>query len=362
MKLYRKHISLLGLFIFQLLYNQLYAQKYDEIIYKINSVAPAKIDLDKGDYELSIKVWIEPNSFVEGIKTIINPIGKSITWNFGDVEIEKWVDLSQEFSISEKVENGTFIIQLIEDIIFGVGEGNFYIDDISLRLKENIEDKFTIQTVGETCVDKDNGRIEIKAASSRNYAILLNGIDKGSFTSETTLENIKPGDYKLCISATEGSFEQCFNIKIVEGNTISGKTTINANKASVEINEGTPPFNIKLNGKTVLQTSINNFEIAVIPGDFLEVTTNIKCEGLLTKKIALQEDILVYPNPVNEILNVRAFENSTIHLYNSLGALVKRIDRSSTLNSINISNLTTGVYYLKIISKDKNYNRPVLIK
>ncbi|WP_111708896.1 T9SS type A sorting domain-containing protein [Lutibacter citreus] len=364
----KQQLSFFTFFVgFLLISAQLYSQKYNQITYKIiggESVEDAKLNLQEGSYQMSLKVWVEPNAYIEGIKTTIKPIGKSLVWEFEDIEIGKWVTLTNEFSIDNSVEGGLLIIQLIEDTIFGVGEGNFYIDDIAIVLKANevFDDKFTIQTTGETCADKNNGTIEIDAGSTENYAITLNGIHKSTFSDKTILENINPGEYVLCIFLAEKNFERCFNVKIEEGNTISGKASIKANKASVQIEKGTPPFNVKINGETVLETQFYNFEINVLPGDLLEVSTTINCEGVFAKNVDMLNDILVYPNPVSSLLYIKTPINSTVLMHNSLGSLVKRIEKSNGFVIIDTSNLSKGLYTVNIINNENSFKRKIIIR
>ncbi len=64
----------------------------------------------------------------------------------------------------------------------------------------------------------------------------------------------------------------------------------------------------------------------------------------------IENKISLYPNPTNSVLNVEAKENTNIKIVNMLGAAVVTQKLSEGNNSINVSNLTNGVYF---ISNDK---------
>jgi|GEM_PF-949694 len=64
----------------------------------------------------------------------------------------------------------------------------------------------------------------------------------------------------------------------------------------------------------------------------------------------IENKISLYPNPTNSVLNVEAKENTNITIVNMLGATVVTQKLSEGNNSINVSDLINGVYF---ISNDK---------
>lgn len=66
----------------------------------------------------------------------------------------------------------------------------------------------------------------------------------------------------------------------------------------------------------------------------------------------VQERITVFPNPVHSILYVNGnkWKNSAYSIYNRQGQIVKK--GSVTKNKINVSNLSSGIYFLSIIGKN----------
>jgi bacillolysin len=70
--------------------------------------------------------------------------------------------------------------------------------------------------------------------------------------------------------------------------------------------------------------------------------------------IVSASDILVYPNPANEFVNIFiGGEDGKMELYNIMGAKVKRAQLGSRMNTIDISDLSTGSYILKITTNQQ---------
>jgi hypothetical protein len=56
----------------------------------------------------------------------------------------------------------------------------------------------------------------------------------------------------------------------------------------------------------------------------------------------------IYPNPFIDILNLELQLNSSIHLYNTLGAIIEVYELSPGLHQIETSQLTKGMYIVSI--------------
>jgi hypothetical protein len=62
------------------------------------------------------------------------------------------------------------------------------------------------------------------------------------------------------------------------------------------------------------------------------------------------EQVSVYPNPAKENVFIKGIEPAEVQVYNALGQLVKTVQGT---NEINISNLKQGVYFVSIITENK---------
>lgn len=96
-------------------------------------------------------------------------------------------------------------------------------------------------------------------------------------------------------------------------------------------------------GYTGTWVSLTEFEI-------IEETST----GISKTDEVLDDDISIYPNPVDDLLNVKLSESltngSTLYVYNSLGQMVlSKMRFEGSLINIDMSNLSSGMYYCVII-------------
>jgi len=71
----------------------------------------------------------------------------------------------------------------------------------------------------------------------------------------------------------------------------------------------------------------------------------------------LEENIIVYPNPVNKTININ--KNVDITIYNILGDM---IIRKTNINTLDVSRLNPGVYNLQIMCNNKLVNKTIIKK
>ncbi|MCI2228156.1 N-acetylmuramoyl-L-alanine amidase [Polaribacter sp. MSW13] len=89
-------------------------------------------------------------------------------------------------------------------------------------------------------------------------------------------------------------------------------------------------------------------------------TNNTSCieitiEAVLSVKyLEFQKQLTVYPNPTSNFINIKSKQDLTIdkfYVYDINGRLIKEVNGNS-LDKINISELTNGIYLLKIVSNE----------
>ena len=78
----------------------------------------------------------------------------------------------------------------------------------------------------------------------------------------------------------------------------------------------------------------------------------------------INSSLIIYPNPVNNILSI-SFPNdniySTINLYNILGEKVlPSYSTQSTNYTIDLKNLSQGIYFLEVITNGERMVRKVV--
>jgi len=220
---------------------------------------------------------------------------------------------------------------------------------------------FKIETVGETCPEKANGKLVITALETNSYKATINGT-LYTFTDILTVENLAPKTYDFCILVEGQTYQQCYATTIEAGKTVGGKASVTSNKLVIDITEGTAPFNVLVNGTAIFQTMNSSFSIDVVYGDLIQVKTNVECEGVFAKEIDLFESITAYPNPTKGIFEIGlpfAKKEVIIELYNMQSQLIS--SKTYAVNygkaQLNIEELPTGLYLVKVL-----LNKPVTFK
>ncbi len=80
-------------------------------------------------------------------------------------------------------------------------------------------------------------------------------------------------------------------------------------------------------------------------------TTQFSSNGILGVTQSQLDNISLYPNPASTVLNLKNAENATIQVYDILGKMILSQENISMDEQINVANLQTGTYFMKI-SKD----------
>ena len=62
----------------------------------------------------------------------------------------------------------------------------------------------------------------------------------------------------------------------------------------------------------------------------------------------IENGISIYPNPANSIINIVNVENANVEVVNALGQVVYEKENVSGELSIDIRNLTNGMYFVKV--------------
>ncbi len=106
-------------------------------------------------------------------------------------------------------------------------------------------------------------------------------------------------------------------------------------------------------------------EIWVESADTCESTpTNTACE-IIMLGTGLQEEsqnIRVYPNPVNDQLNIEAEEMiREVRLYNPLGEMVVKLEIGNSQGIVDVSGLEKGLYFVEVICESRSYKSKVLV-
>lgn len=225
------------------------------------------------------------------------------------------------------------------------------VECIALSLPSN---NFTIESKGETCLNSNNGEINISSTAAYTYKASINGTLYSFTNNSLNLPNLTPGTYTISITIPGENFEQNFTVIIPKGAIITGKSSIVANKVSVEITEGTAPYTVFVDGVEQFETTDSSFSVETKKGGLLQVKTAKDCEGIYAKKIiGLEGAISAYPNPTSgsfEIEIPTSKKEVVIVLYSIDGHLIsnKTYAIKNRKVQLTLENQPTGIYVAKI--------------
>ncbi|MFD2587407.1 reprolysin-like metallopeptidase [Croceitalea marina] len=311
------------------------------------------------------------------INGTIQPLGSLSSFN-GESSLGDWVLEIQDtangdggsldsFSLAFCVE-GILRPDDDEDGVFDDG------DDLCLGTPKGVEvdvtgcavhrfaaDNFSVKVQSESCRNNNDGSIEIEAVDDAiSYTATLvgdNGNFNGSFTDIFLFDNLLGGNYRLCITGTNAGItyeERCFDIVIDEPEilAVSAELIEGALQAVVRL-QGASLFNVEVNG-VVTQTENSELTVDLQPGiNELRVFTNLPCQGSFKESLFVATIPIVYPNPVQETLNVflnQEMGNVTIQLFDGNGRLIKESDE--VLNGTNLEMefgpYVAGIYFLRV--------------
>lgn len=131
-------------------------------------------------------------------------------------------------------------------------------------------------------------------------------------------------------------------------------------------NDGYVAFKIKTKPTLVLGNTFSNTASIYFDYNFPIVTNTATTTiaVLATQDFVFSNYFSVYPNPVKDILNITAKETievTSVNIYNTLGQLLLVIPNAQNTSSVDISDLTSGNYFIKINS-DKGTSNTKFIK
>ncbi|GAA4955643.1 hypothetical protein GCM10023314_31740 [Algibacter agarivorans] len=219
---------------------------------------------------------------------------------------------------------------------------------------------FTIQITSETCLNNNNGKINIATLEYYNYTATLtkdNFSKAYKFTNDIDILNLLAGTYKMCITIEEWpNYMNCYDVVISQPEPLSVSTNKSTDGKKVSIKmSGSSSYNVDFNGLT-FSTNDSNITLNLQEGaNAIKVSTDIECQGVHEERILVSDKVIVYPNPFQDKINMYLGENDTekvvVNMYSYLGQLVYSktlTNQKSGKISLDTNNLALGIYTISI--------------
>lgn len=233
-------------------------------------------------------------------------------------------------------------------------------------------ENYTLSIFSETCRSQNNGSIILSAIENYNYTVTLSGensLATETFNSEINFDNLSAGTYTVCFTIDEHpNYEQCFTVVVVEPDELIVSTNRIANSSNVTLSlQGGELYYVTINNETII-TNESEIELPLTNGvNDVSVKTNKDCQGVYKETFVLNNQPLVYPNPVN---NNRLYINTgglnmitvPVEIYDLAGKLLFSKAYQPTTNQLEIdmSNIPNGFFILKIATTENIYNYKII--
>ena len=230
-------------------------------------------------------------------------------------------------------------------------------EDYSVTVAEI--DGFSILTTAESCVDENDGNIQIDNKSdgfARQLVITgpSTNINQTFNSSNFILFDAAPGDYEICITTNVLNVTNCFEVTIEEAQPISLKLSSakSSNTYSFNIEDGTAPYNVYLNNELIAVSSEKEFDLEINETGKLEVKTAKDCEGLFQKSIG---DVILKQNPLTNFIELQlpigitdAMIETTVFDINGKLIFRKEFKPENDVLQIPFQEYANGFYILKL--------------
>lgn len=277
-----------------------------------------------------------------------------------------------EIEFIDKVKSNK-TTKLTKDNIYYTKDNNYYSYNIHTGVKILIEENFGYLE-DDMMVLKDCGNYLLYGDT--DYSLNFRDVRIKDKTSNENLMTLTHGYFNnnntLCISNKPLLFQNSAYDSVILGTYF----TIENNQVSpipIKLDDifydnidymGEMIYNEELNkilGSTIFQTDYGN-ELVVSNVDFIFLNTT---ENSTTEFSSKKNNVVVYPNPTNGKLNVKISKGELISysLYDMLGREIKMdINLYKNHILINLSNFSTGVYNLNLITSEGRESKKIIIK
>ena len=108
-----------------------------------------------------------------------------------------------------------------------------------------------------------------------------------------------------------------------------------------------------LSGTPTLSDTLDTDVVVQVEDDSLVTDTYAFTISIINSINEFENNISIYPNPTNGLLNINNVQGASIKVHNIVGELVASIEKADAFNTIDMTNLAQGTYLVKIIYKDQ---------
>ncbi|MET0758821.1 MAG: T9SS type A sorting domain-containing protein [Flavobacterium sp.] len=234
-----------------------------------------------------------------------------------------------------------------------------------LNVDGTLDSTFNVTGTGtydvQSIILQPDGKILISGSFMSYNDIAMRGIARlnadGSLDSSFSPTTVMSGSVRSIVLQTDGKIMTGGDFSSYNGTTRKCLARLNSNGSSdTTFNTGVGPNGPTGSYNTVTSMVMDSNNKLIIGGSFTNYSgtgrnrlARIHAGSILGVDNHLQEEIKIYPNPVKDILHFALGENIMIKnysIYDLFGKLIASVN--TTFNTADVSNLTKGIYILKI--------------
>jgi hypothetical protein len=224
---------------------------------------------------------------------------------------------------------------------------------------------YSVKNISNTCIGSNNGALSISVENKDfTYALEIPELSTTydlsiSNSHGLTISNLGVGVYTLKFTITgKANYSQIFESQIGEPLPLQAKAVFDVSgKTASFILEGSEIYFVEINGERK-EVSDKYYSIPLKPGiNKIRISTPLDCQGVYEEEIYVSENLIYYPNPVNDLLNIQVpgkDKKVIVDVYNESGAKVLsselKIGFSRTIQ-VNTSKLSSGIYIVNVKGK-----------
>ncbi|NLR93365.1 T9SS type A sorting domain-containing protein [Flammeovirga agarivorans] len=304
--------------------------------------ATKTIDAGSGTQTLRIPLQNAPTIGEKYIiKASIRPEGKSWQYNLATdqkndvIAVEKGDTFAANFTIKDESE------QILEGAIITIGEEKKTSNsegNISFSELEAGEFDFSVELSGYTTY---NSSFTISDQDLSIPVVLT--LTSEAWVNAGDDQTVESGDLVTLTASTSHNDEF-----VTKWSSSSSILIENSEALSIQF---TAP---EVESETAFVFEFEGTREGLTEYDEVTVTVTPNSTDIPTYALNIEESIPFYPNPVDDIVNVELKDASDVIFFTSNGQKVRTLSLAKGLQSINISDLQKGIYFLKITSNNLN--------
>jgi len=229
----------------------------------------------------------------------------------------------------------------------------------------------TVSIKNLSCYGSEDGEITLIAINGQPPYHYSN--DNGlSFVLDNVFKGLSAGNYHLIVKDSFGALVP-ITVTLTQPDSLVVNYTFLDNNVYLNISGGFPPYLTSLDGSVYTNTyqylNLPNgtHTIVIIDSNGCDKSITVVVTGVATHYVS-SENWHIYPIPTNNIVFIQSPKDAdfTINLYDVAGRLVIKQQVNTTVNNmigeINMTGLSSGIYWLHLNSKDTNFVTKVILQ